>query len=107
MRTLIRLLGSLVILVVVGLGVALYYVNSIAETAIETGASEALGVSAEVGSVWIGLLRGSFSMSDFELANPPGFDGEFLFEFGHTHFDVDPEMLRAQTIRVPLLTVGI
>lgn len=105
MRVLLRIAGVLLLLLVLALGAAVYYVDLLAARGIENGASRALGVPAEVGSVHLGLMAGSFRMDGLRVANPPGYDGDFLFHFRHSEFQVPPAALRETTIRVPRVTI--
>ena len=70
----LKLLGALVVLLIIALVVVGLYIDDIAKTAIEVGATEALGVSTTVGSCHIGLLRGTFKLEDLRAGGPQPYD---------------------------------
>ena len=72
--------GLLVLLLVLFVGgVILYFtVNTIIADEIESAATDALGVETTVGAFDLSLLQGRSRISDLEISNPPGYDGDFL-----------------------------
>jgi hypothetical protein len=89
---------SLLLLV---LGIALvFYLDRIVGSAVERGGSHALGVRTDVGGVQLALLRGHVGLSDLEIANPEGFDGDFL-KLGSIRVEIPPRALREETVVIP------
>ena len=74
MKKLIKLVAVLLILLVLATVAVALYIDTIAKTAIERGATYALGVETTLGSADVGLLSGTFSMGDLTVANPAGFE---------------------------------
>lgn len=73
-RGLLVLVGLVIVLVIV-----LYFtINTIAAREIESAATDALGVETTVGAVRISLFEGRTEILDLDIANPTGYDGEFL-----------------------------
>lgn len=105
MKIAIRLLGALIALIVIALAGVVFYLDSLAERAIEEGAGYALGVPTHVGSVRIGLLSGSFRIRGLEVANPPGFESDHLFALRDGRLEVSPASLRQQTVVVPVFAL--
>ena len=71
------------VLVLIGLVIAvvivLYFtINTIAANEIESAATDTLGVKTTVGAVRISLFEGRTEIVDLDIANPSGYDGEFL-----------------------------
>ena len=97
----IRIVIALVVVVVVVLGGVFFYINSLAKTAIEKGATYAMGVQTTVGSVNVGLLRGQLDLSDLDIANPPGFTGERFLGLGHGDVAVSLGSLTKDTVEIP------
>ncbi len=104
MKLAMRALLALLLLVVLALGGVWFYINTLAELAIERGASAALGVDTTVRSVRIGLLSGQIRLGGLRVANPSPFASDFLFlESGGV--DVSLESLRSDTVVVPRLAL--
>jgi hypothetical protein len=75
-------------------GGAMFAIDSIAASAIESGVEAGLGAPTEVGSVRLRLLMGSFRMSDLEIANPPGFESAHFLRLGHAETELSYGALR-------------
>ena len=68
-----RFLVGLVLVALLVVAGASLYVNQILGTAIERGATYALGVDTRVGFVRLRLLDGEFRLSRLRVDNPSGF----------------------------------
>ena len=102
----LKILIGLVLLLVVALVVAGFFIDGIAKTAIEDGGSRALGVATTVKGLDIGLLGGTATLKGLRVANPKGFgEGAFL-ELGEGSVAVSASSLFSDTIRVPELTLS-
>lgn len=101
LKVALYLLG-LAVAVVVGI---FFFLDTIVGKGIEAGCTEALGVETSVGLVRVGLLTGNFSARRLRIDNPPGFETEHFFSFDRIHFAVPPEVLKKDTIVVPLLEI--
>jgi hypothetical protein len=103
MKLLIRLgFVGLALVVMLFLGVA-FFVDSIAQKAVEKGGTAALGVETRLESVDIGLLAGSFRMEGLGVANPPGFTEKDFLSLGYARFDLPLSSLTSDRIVAPLL----
>ena len=71
-----------VVALVLAIGGAALAIDGIARSAIESGVETALGVPAQVGSVRLRLLVGSFRMDDLEIANPAGYEADYFARLG-------------------------
>jgi hypothetical protein len=98
------LIGLLVLLVVAGAAVALY-INQIVGSAIERGATYALGVDTRVGFVRLRPLPADFRMRRLRIANPPGFDEPHFLKMGGAEIDVARETLLEDVVVVPLFAL--
>ena len=109
-RKLIKLIGALCVVVVLGvvllIAVGVGAIDAIAKTAIEKGGSYATGVETTVGSADIGILSGTFQMSEFNIDNPEGFDSPYFLGMDDTRVALSIGSLRQQTVRLPELTLG-
>jgi hypothetical protein len=103
----IKLLIVLVILIVLLVaiaGVALFsYVDSLAKSGIERGGTYALGVPTTLGSADVGILGGTFAMSNLKVANVTGFPGPHFLSLGDGSVAVSLGSLREDTVVLPHL----
>lgn len=98
-----RVIAAVVVLLIVGLVTAYFYLDSIAKAAIERGGAYATGVETEVDSVRLGLFSGRFGMQGFELDNPEGmgFQSDHFLELGEADLAVSIGSLRKDVVVVP------
>jgi len=76
---------SIVVLLAIALGIAYYSsgkIDAYVKTAIEKYGSESLGTKVSVGEVNISLLQTTATITNLEIANPPGFDDPIAFKAG-------------------------
>jgi hypothetical protein len=102
-KTLLKIVLSLLALIVAAGVAAFLYLDVIVGKAIETNCTKALGVETSVGWVRVGLVTGHFSIGQLDIANPPGFETDHFISFDKIHFEIPPKSLREDTIVVPLL----
>ena len=105
MKTLVKIVAVLLILLVLATVAVALYIDTIAKTAIERGATYALGVETTLGSADVGLLSGTFSMGDLTVANPAGFESPYFTHLGQGDVKVALGTLRQQTVELPTLTL--
>jgi hypothetical protein len=90
-----------VLLAVVGF----VFIDSIAKSAIERGATYALGVPTTLGSADVGVFSGEFRMGDLHVANPEGFTAKQFLHLGEGFVAVSLGTLRQDTVELPALTL--
>jgi hypothetical protein len=76
---------SIVVLLAIALGIAYYSsgkIDAYVKTAIEKYGSESLGTKVSVGEVNISLLQTTATITNLEIANPPGFDDPIAIKAG-------------------------
>ena len=76
---------SIVVLPAIALGIAYYSsgkIDAYVKTAIEKYGSESLGTKVSVGEVNISLRQTTATITNLEIANPPGFDDPIAFKAG-------------------------
>lgn len=100
-----KILLGLLALFFVGLGGIWLYTNEIVGTAIERGATYALGVDTRVGFVRLRLLNGDFAMSGLRIDNPPGFDEPSFLELDSARIHVDLGTARSEVVHIPEFTL--
>ena len=83
------------------------YIDVIAGSAIERGASYALGVDTRVGFVRLALLRGFVNIGGLEVDNPPGdFDERHLVSLDDARIQVDLGTLREDVVVASAITIS-
>ncbi len=102
MKKLVLILVLLLVVVVVG-GVvtAFFFIDRAAKLAVEKGGTYAMGVETTLGSVNVGLLSGSVSLSELKVANPPGYKTDRFFGLGAGNVSVSLSSLRSPIVEVP------
>jgi len=103
MKTVVKLLVALLVVLVLAVGGLLYYVDSMAKQAIEYGGSEALGVATTLEQINISLLGGSVSLSGLDIANPSGFKKKTFLGLGAGEIAVSLGSLMSDTVVIPKL----
>ena len=76
---------SIVVLAAIALGIAYYSsgkIDAYVKTAIEKYGSDSLGTKVSVGEVNISLRQTTATITNLEIANPPGFDDPIAFKAG-------------------------
>ena len=76
---------SIVVLAAIALGIAYFSsgkIDAYVKTAIEKYGSESLGTKVSVGEVNISLRQTTATITNLEIANPPGFDDPIAFKAG-------------------------
>ena len=104
-----KMLGRIVLVlfavIVIAIFLAFTYINTIAQKAVETVGSSALGVPVTLESADISIFGGSVALKNLEVGNPEGFKTEKLFKLGGCSTKVDINSLTSDTIVVNDVTV--
>ncbi len=106
LKKLFKFLIFLLILVVVAGGVAYFYVDSIAEKAIERGGEMALGVPTELDKVHVSLWGGEATLTGLQVANPSGFQERTFLRLGQGDAAVSIGSLLSDTVRMPRIRLS-
>ena len=107
MKILARLIAAAAALLVASVVAFFVYVDVIAGSAIERGASYALGVDTRVGFVRLSLLRGFVNIGSLAIDNPPGnFDERQLLSLDDARIRVDLDSLRQDVVVAPEITIS-
>lgn len=104
-----KILGILVLLLVIIIGGALFYlfsnINGIVKRGIESKGTEMTSTDVDVGGVDIELLNGRAELSNFTIANPSDFGSPKLFEAKQLVFNIDPASIRSDVIVIDEILV--
>ena len=105
MKKLTRVVLVLVILLIVGLGSLYFYRNSLIRSAVESNASESLGVKTTLGSANLGLFGGKLSLGNLKIGSPKGYTADEMFTLGELGLGVNYGDLRKDPVRVNSITI--
>jgi hypothetical protein len=105
MKLVLKLAVVLVAVLLMALGAVILYLDAIAKTAVERGATYALGVQTTLASADVAVLASYFKMNGLIVANPQGFQSEHFLQLGEGYVDVSIGSLRQETVELPLLTL--
>lgn len=100
-----KVIVIILLLIVAAIGAGIYYLDSIAKSAIERGATYATGETTRVGSVSIGLLSGRFELRGLKIANPAGYAAPTFFSLGQTSIALQPKSLLSDRVEIPEFTL--
>jgi len=98
MKTTLRIVLGLVIVVAIAVGVLLIRIDSVAQSAIQRGGTYALGVDTVVDSVDISLWGGTAAVEGLNVANPEGYPGPHLMHSDHLGLSIEPGSIRRDTV---------
>ena len=99
-KTIKRVILGIVILIVLAVVLVFVFINPIAKSAVQGGASEALGVQTSLGSIKISPLSGRVLMNELIISNPDGFISTSLVDAGKFDIQVAPASLFSDTLEI-------
>jgi len=95
-----RLILSLIILVIFVVVVVWLLIDPIAKSAVQSGASVALGVKTSLKTISVRPLRGTVVMNGLTIANPEGFSSVHLMDAGRFEVEVATASLLSDTVEI-------
>jgi hypothetical protein len=105
----VKILGVLVLLVVVGVGGLVFYglqnIDSFIKHAVEKYGSEAVGTQVSLNEVKVDLGQGRIELLGLEVANPPGYNTPYAFALNQIAVQVQPGSLTGSPIIVDEITI--
>src|SRR5690349_7609923 len=105
MKLLKRLLVVLVVLLVIGVGGAVVFLDPLVKTAVEKGSTLATGVDTKVGSVDASPFSGHFGLKELVVSNPPGFSSDPFLHLGTAGASWQNGTILSSTIEMDQLLV--
>lgn len=102
MKTLLRILLVLVVLLALGLFLGLRYAGSLVVAAVEKGGTGALGVQTTLDGASVGLFAGKLGLEGLSVANPAGYQHPHFLELRTAALEVSLGSLRGERIEAPL-----
>jgi hypothetical protein len=101
MKKLIKLVLVLVILLIVGVVGAYFYIDAITKTAIEHGSTHALGVNTTLNSASLRILQGQLVMGGLNVSNPTGYNTAHFLNMKDGDVAVSLGSLTKEIVEVP------
>lgn len=102
MKTISKISLGLVIIIILGIGGAAYYLltnlDALVKAAIEKYGTEAVKTAVKVDTVHIGLKEGTGILQGLRIANPPGFTAPQAFTLGEIHTRINTRALADKKI---------
>lgn len=103
MKTFVRILFVLVLLLAAGLFLGVSYAGRLVRTAVEKGGTHVLGVETKLADASLGIFDGELALDGLTVANPAGFQREHFLSLGHAELEVALSSLTSERIEAPLL----
>jgi uncharacterized protein involved in outer membrane biogenesis len=100
-----RIVIGLVVVLVIVLAGAMFFMGSIIKTGVEQGGPAVLGVPVKLESALFRPLTGKVRLSGFMIGNPQGFKSESAFKLGQFHADIDVRSLFTDTIVIQRILI--
>jgi uncharacterized protein involved in outer membrane biogenesis len=104
-KTVIRIVGALVLLVVIGVACLYFYRNSLIRSAVESQSSASLGVKTSLRGAQLGVFGGTLELEDFKIGSPQGYSAEQMFTLGELDLGVKYGELRQDPVRVRRIVI--
>lgn len=104
-RWLVRIIIAGFLVLVVGVGGAIMYLDQLGRWGVERGATYALGVPTTLAGLHIGIISGSVSLSGLDVPNPEGFASKQFMGLGDGRVAVSLGSLMEDTVELPELTL--
>jgi len=105
MKVLIKVVLVLVLLVIIGAVVGVMYIDGIAKSAVEKGATNALGVQTTLVGADVKILSSEFTLNGLNVANPEGFDTDHFMTLDDGGVSISLASLMKDTVELPTLTL--
>jgi uncharacterized protein involved in outer membrane biogenesis len=105
MKWLKRIVVAVVLLIIVGLTILYFSLNSIIKTTVEKQATASLNTQTTLGSAHLAIFGGSLSLNDLEIASPPKYDAPHMFTLGGATVHVSYGQLSGNPIHISQISI--
>ena len=93
-------------LVVLAIVLVWVWIDSLAQSGVERGATYALDVPTTLEAADVGLLAGGITLTGLEISNPEGFDAPHFLTLDSADLDVSVGSLTSDTVEIPSLVLS-
>lgn len=104
-KIILGLIGFVLLAIVVIVIGVFVYINQIAKTGVEKGATYALDVPTTLDSADINLFGGEFALAGLTVSNPEGYDTPHFLSLGDGSAAVDFSTIQQDTVEIPTLVL--
>lgn len=106
MKALKKIVLIVVLLVIVGIGAGVFYLDGIVRKTVETQATASLNVPTTLGGASVKILGGSVGLSDLNIGSPKGFSAPQMFSLGGLKVDTGGlANLRSDPLKISLIDI--
>jgi len=106
MKWVIRILVVLIVLVGGFIGSSYWWLDGTARQLVEQEGSDALGVTVELKKLSIGILKGTASLGELNIANPPGCEKPYFFDLKEGATAINLGSVMEDEIRIPSIELS-
>ncbi|QDU35477.1 hypothetical protein KS4_35600 [Poriferisphaera corsica] len=106
MKWIIRSVIALLIVVLIIVSILYIYIDTIARRGIEYAANYATGTKSTLAAANVGILKGSLTLTELKIYNPPSFGDTTFFDLKNGKTAVELSTLRQDTVVIPLLELN-
>jgi len=106
MKWVVRIIVLLVVLIGGGIGSSYWWLDGAARKLIEQEGSDALGVTLELKKLSIGVLKGTATLGELKIANPPGCQKPLFFDLNEGHTEINIRTVMEDEIHIPTLELS-
>lgn len=105
MKLVIKIVAGLVLIVVIALGVGIFYLDSIVEKSVARFGPEITGTPVTLDESSLKPWNGAGSLSGLAIGNPAEFGSENAFSLGQIEVDIDLSSLRSEVIVIDRVAI--
>lgn len=98
MKTVFKIFGFLLLLVVVVVAGSIFYIDKVVKVAVEQVGPEVTGTPVELSDVSLSLLDGNGSLQGLSIGNPEGFSSPTVFQLDDISISLDKESLLSDVV---------
>lgn len=100
-----KVLISIVVIVLLGAGIVVFYFDSVVKSGIEVVGTRLLGTDVTVSSVSISPLDGTGVLRGLSIRNPEGFNEDYAFQLDEVSIALDPASVFSNEVLVDSVIV--
>src|SRR5512135_1837253 len=104
-RRLLTLAAAATLVLLIGVLVVVWSLDSIVKGMVEHYGSAATKVAVHANSVAVSILGGSVSINDLTVANPTGFSAADVFRLGKVQVQVELGTIRSNPLVIDAITI--
>src|SRR5437899_11462996 len=100
MKTLLKIVAILIILLILVLAGSLYFLGGLVKTGVEKAGPRVTKTDVKLSSAKLSLFSGSGELKNFEVGNPEGYKAPFAVKVGTVAVSVQPGSVMSDKVVV-------